>query len=58
MSPRLQTTSQAISSDAIVRRADGQSSLGDAAVRLADRLSALDLFERLAAVRLHHQFRP
>lgn len=51
MSPRLQTTSQTIFSDATVRRADGQSSLGDAAVRLADRLSALDLFERLAAVR-------
>jgi phosphoadenosine phosphosulfate reductase len=51
MSPRLQTTSQAIFSDATVRRADEQISLGDAAVRLADRLSALDVFERLAAVR-------
>lgn len=51
MSPRAQATSQTLSPDAIVRRADEHSSLGVAAVRLADRLSALGLFERLAAVR-------
>jgi phosphoadenosine phosphosulfate reductase len=51
MSPRLQTTSQDIFSGPSVRRADDQISPGGAAVRLADRLSALDLFERLVAVR-------
>ncbi len=51
MSPRLQTASQDILSAANVRHADDLISLGDAAVRLADRLSALDLFGRLAAVR-------
>ena len=51
MSPRLQTASQDILSGANVRHADELISLGDAAVRLADRLSALDLFGRLAAVR-------
>jgi phosphoadenosine phosphosulfate reductase len=51
MSLRLQTASQDVFSGAAVRHADELISLGDAAVRLADRLSALDLFERLAAVR-------
>jgi phosphoadenosine phosphosulfate reductase len=51
MSPRLQTTSQDIFSGATVRHDDDQMSPGDAAAGLADRLSALDLFERLAAAR-------
>jgi phosphoadenosine phosphosulfate reductase len=38
-------------SSATVRRADDRNLPADAAVQLADRLSALDLFERLAAVR-------
>lgn len=51
MPPRLQTPSQTIFSRAAARRADDQIAAGDAAVQLADCLSALDLFERLAAVR-------
>jgi phosphoadenosine phosphosulfate reductase len=49
MSPP-QTTRQKIFSDDAVGRADGQISPGDAVVRLADRLSALDLFDRLAVI--------
>jgi len=51
MSPRAQANSQTIFSGAAVRCADDQVSPGDAAALLADRLSALDVFERLAAVR-------
>ena len=50
MSPRAQATNQNLLSDA-VRSAGDTISPADVAVRLADRLSALDLFERLAAVR-------
>lgn len=50
MSPHLQTANEDIFSGA-VRHADDEISPGDVAVRLADRLSALDLFGRLAAVR-------
>lgn len=51
MSPLGQITSRNIFSGATVRDADDQISPGDAAARLAGRLSALDLFQRLAAVR-------
>ena len=46
-----QIARQNIFSQAAVRRADEQIAPADPAIRLADRLSALDLFERLAAER-------
>lgn len=51
MSPRPQPTSRTIFSSAATRCADDQIPADHAAARLADRLSALNLFERLAAVR-------
>lgn len=50
MSPP-QTTLRKFFSDDAVGRSDDQIALGDAVIRLADRLSALDLLDRLAVIR-------